>query len=154
MQQNIQTNDLNLGTILSVRGSVIDACFPHQLPLVQSELHAGEHHEIVIEVLTQLDHHTIRGIALTSTRGLSHGSKVTNNGHPLRVPVGRQLLGRMLKVFGQTINTGKPIDSAIWRSIHHDSPALVERHPRSKILKTGIKVPSLGHLGSVGDKSD
>ena len=125
MQQNIQTKDLCPGTVLSVWGSVIDVYFPHQLPPMQSELHAGAHNEIVIEVLSQLNSHTIRGIALTSTRGLSRGVKVINTGHPLRVPVGRQLLGRMLNVFGETIDLGKPIEGANLRSIHHESPALV-----------------------------
>lgn len=142
-QQKVQSNEFSLGTILSVRGSVIDACFPHQLPGVQSELRAGESHEIIIEVLSQLDSHTIRGIALTSTRGLSRGAPIHNTGHPLRVPVGRKLLGRMLNVFGQTIDIGEPIESANWRSIHHESPALVERPPRSEIFKTGIKAIDL-----------
>jgi F-type H+/Na+-transporting ATPase subunit beta len=143
MQQKVLTNDLNLGAVLSVRGSVIDASFPHNLPPIQSELHAGEHQEIVIEVLTQLNDHTVRGIALTSTRGLSRGSQVIDTGHPLRVPVGQQLLGRMLNVFGQTIDLGKPIENASWRSIHHESPALVERPPRSDVFITGIKAIDL-----------
>ncbi|MFH1300125.1 MAG: F0F1 ATP synthase subunit beta [Planctomycetota bacterium] len=143
MQQKVLTNDLNLGAVLSVRGSVIDASFPHNLPPIQSELHAGEHQEIVIEVLIQLNDHTVRGIALTSTRGLSRGSQVIDTGHPLRVPVGQQLLGRMLNVFGQTIDLGKPIENASWRSIHHESPALVERPPRSDVFITGIKAIDL-----------
>ena len=143
MQQTVLKHELNLGTILSVRGSVIDASFPHQLPSVQSELHAGTDQEIIIEVLTQLDDQTIRGIALTSTRGLARGSQVINTGHPLKVPVGKQLLGRMLNVFGQPIDLGDSIEEASWRSIHHSSPALVERPPRSEIFKTGIKAIDL-----------
>lgn len=143
MQQTVLKHELNLGSILSVRGSVIDAVFPHRLPSVQSELHAGEHGEIIIEVLTQLDNQTIRGIALTATRGLARGSKIINTGHPLKVPVGQQLLGRMLNVFGEPIDLGESIDNASWRSIHHPSPALVERPPRSEIFKTGIKAIDL-----------
>jgi len=143
MQQNVLTNEINRGTILSIRGSVIDASFPHQLPPVQSELHAGEHHEIIIEVLTQLNNTTVRGIALTTTRGLSRGSQIINTGHPLRVPVGTPLLGRMLNVFGQTIDEGKPIENVSLRSIHHESPALVERPPNSEIFITGIKAIDL-----------
>ncbi|MAT15945.1 MAG: F0F1 ATP synthase subunit beta [Planctomyces sp.] len=131
------------GTILSIRGSVVDAHFPYHLPALQTELHAGDEGKIIIEVLTQLDHHTIRGIALTSTRGLSRGSKVINTGHPLRVPVGRQLLGRMLNVFGETIDNKGPIEEAVWRSIHQDAPELVERPPRSEMFKTGIKAIDL-----------
>ncbi|MEZ6044010.1 MAG: F0F1 ATP synthase subunit beta [Planctomycetaceae bacterium] len=136
-------NDLNAGTILSIRGSVVDAEFLHRLPALQSELHAGDHGEVIIEVLTQLNDRTVRGIALTSTRGLSRGSRVINMGHPLRVPVGRSLLGRMLDVFGETIDNGNPLEETNWRSIHQAAPELVERPPRSEMFKTGIKAIDL-----------
>ncbi len=143
MQQLFETEERNFGTVLSVRGSVVDISFPQGLPPVQSELHTGDQQEIVIEVLTQLNDQTVRGIALNSTRGLSRGARVLNTGHPLQVPVGPQLLGRMLNVFGQTVDTGAPVDCDHWRSIHHQSPALVERPPRSEIFSTGIKAIDL-----------
>ncbi|QDU14062.1 ATP synthase subunit beta [Gimesia maris] len=143
MQQLIETEERNFGTVLSVRGSVVDISFPQCLPPVQSELHTGDQQEIVIEVLTQLNDQTVRGIALNSTRGLSRGARVLNTGHPLQVPVGPQLLGRMLNVFGQTVDTGAPVECDYWRSIHHQSPALVERPPRSEIFSTGIKAIDL-----------
>ncbi|MCA9040132.1 MAG: F0F1 ATP synthase subunit beta [Planctomycetaceae bacterium] len=138
-----QPNELNTGTILSIRGSVVDAHFPHQLPSLQSELHAGDEGNVIIEVLTQLNNHTIRGIALTPTRGLYRGGRVSDTGHPLKVPVGQELLGRMLNVFGETIDGGKPVEGTTWRSIHQDAPELVERPPRSEIFKTGIKAIDL-----------
>ncbi|WP_197994444.1 F0F1 ATP synthase subunit beta [Gimesia maris] len=143
MQQLFETEERNFGTVLSVRGSVVDISFPQDLPPVQSELHTGDQQEIVIEVLTQLNDQTVRGIALNSTRGLSRGARVLNTGHPLQVPVGPQLLGRMLNVFGQTVDTGAPVECDHWRSIHHQSPALVERPPRSEIFSTGIKAIDL-----------
>ncbi|WP_417376898.1 F0F1 ATP synthase subunit beta [Gimesia maris] len=143
MQQLIETEERNIGTVLSVRGSVVDISFPQCLPPVQSELHTGDQQKIVIEVLTQLNDQTVRGIALNSTRGLSRGARVLNTGHPLQVPVGPQLLGRMLNVFGQTVDTGSPVECDLWRSIHHQSPALVERPPRSEIFSTGIKAIDL-----------
>lgn len=143
MQQLIESEERNLGTVLSVRGSVVDISFTRHLPPVQSELHTGDQQEIIIEVLTQLSDQRVRGIALNSTRGLSRGAQVLDTGHPLKVPVGPALLGRMLNVFGQTIDTGPPLESELWRSIHHQSPALVERPPRSEIFSTGIKAIDL-----------
>jgi F-type H+/Na+-transporting ATPase subunit beta len=77
----------NLGTVLSVRGSVVDVRFDGRLPPIYSLLQAREG-EIAIEVLAQLDAHRVRGIALTPTQGLSRGMVVEDTGGPLKAPVG------------------------------------------------------------------
>ena len=64
-----KTNDSNLGAVVSVRGSVVDMRFDAHLPPIHSLLHA-KNGEIAIEVLSQLDAHRVRGIALTPTQGL------------------------------------------------------------------------------------
>jgi len=80
---------LNTGTILSIRGSVIDARFTGRLPGIFHVLRAGEDRDIIIEVNTHLNENTIRGIALTPTQGLARGSEVLDTGRPLEVPVAR-----------------------------------------------------------------
>jgi F-type H+-transporting ATPase subunit beta len=129
----------NKGTVVSVRGSVIDAHFPQGLPSIHSELRAGEKGEIIVEVLTHLNSEAIRGIALTPTKGLSRGSVMIDTGHPLRVPVGRQLLGRMFNVFGETIDGGEALKDVQWRSIHQSPVPLMQRATTSEIFTTGIK---------------
>ena len=104
MQQTLDLCQLNRGKVVSVRGSVIDVRFSQQLPDVYSRLVAGENQCVVMEVMTHLDAETVRGIALTPTSGLARGSVVINTGHPLQVPVGKRLLGRMFNVFGETID--------------------------------------------------
>jgi F-type H+-transporting ATPase subunit beta len=59
----------NHGTVLAVRGSVVDVRFEHGLPAIYSVLQAGPDARIVIEVMTQLDAWRVRGIALTPTQG-------------------------------------------------------------------------------------
>jgi len=132
-------DQVNSGSILSIRGSVIDARFPHRLPSINSELRSGENGEIVIEVLTHLNSMEIRGIALTPTRGLSRGSVVVDTGHTIRVPVGKHLVGRMFNVFGETIDGGDIIEDVEWRSIHQSPVPLVKRSASSEIFTTGIK---------------
>jgi len=129
----------NRGTIVTVRGSVIDAHFPQRLPSLFSELRAGEEGEIVIEVLTHLNSEAIRGIALTPTRGISRGSVVLDTGHTLKVPVGKQLLGRMFNVFGETIDGKEAVKDVEWRSIHQSPVPLTKRATTSEIFTTGIK---------------
>ena len=97
-------DDVNLGAVISVRGSVVDAYFPNTLPSLQNELHAGDRNEIVVEVSAHLDAQTVRGIALTPTQGLARGAPIVDLGHPLRAPVGRSMLGRVFNVFGDVID--------------------------------------------------
>ena len=110
--------NLNTGTVLSIRGSVVDARFPEQLPVLNSQLRAGAEGDIAIEVVTHLNAEVVRGIALTPTHGLARGSDLVDLGHPLKVPVGQHLLGRMFNVFGQTIDQGEKVTGGEWRSIH------------------------------------
>ena len=130
----------NLGTVVSVRGSIIDVQFPKPIPEIYNQLKAGENGKIIIEVVTHINAEVVRGIALTPTSGLARGSMVINTGHPLEVPVGKRLLGRMFNVFGDTIDGKEKIDDGEWRSIHQVSIPLAEQSTKSEILETGIKV--------------
>src|ERR1700678_2186749 len=136
--RNISTPP-NHGTVVSVRGSVVDARFDQFLPPIYSMLRTGEEGRIVIEVLSQLDAHRVRGIALTPTQGLARGMPVEDTGGPLKAPVGKAIISRMFDVFGSAIDRlPAPID-VVWRPIHHAPPPLSERSTRSEVFETGIK---------------
>lgn len=135
-----ENDDLNRGTVISVRGSVIDAHFPYQLPAIRNQLRAGDHGKIVIEVIIHLDSETIRGIALTPTQGLFRGSPVADLGQPLKVPVGKQLLSRIFNVFGETIDKKEELQGIEWRSINQRPVPLSQRIVTSRLFETGIKV--------------
>lgn len=79
----------NVGTVVSVRGSVVDAAFPQRLPRYLSRLNAGEDGTVVVDVIAHLNAEVVRGIALIPTSGLARGSPVVDLGHSLEVPVGR-----------------------------------------------------------------
>ena len=130
---------LNYGKIVSVRGSIIDAWFGHPLPTVYTLLHAGENREIAIEVLSQLDDHTVRGIALTPTQGLARGMQIETDGRELMVPVGERTLGRMFDVFGNTIDHLQTLAEGEKRNIHQSPPPLDKRSTNSQVFETGIK---------------
>lgn len=137
---NNPVNSPNLGTIVSVRGSVVDMRFEKQLPAIYSLLRCGQHAEIAIEVLSQLDAFRVRGIALTPTQGLARGMIVEDNGRPLLAPVGKNLLGRMFDVFGNAIDRQNPIGDLEWRSVHQTPPPLLKHSTQSEVFATGIKV--------------
>ena len=129
----------NLGSVVSVRGSVVDIQFDAHLPPIYSLLHAKEG-SIVIEVLAQLDAHVVRGIALTPTQGLARGIAVEDTGGPLKAPVGKGILSRMFDVFGNVIDRQDAPTDIRWRSVHQAPPALARRSTKSEIFETGIKV--------------
>lgn len=133
----------NIGHVVSLRGSVVDAYFGRSLPAIHTELRVGEEETVVVEVASQLTPHTVRGIALNSIRGLGRGAPVRDLGRPLHVPVGKSLLGRVLNVFGQTIDEGEPLENVHWRSIHQTPPAISRRGTRSEVFETGIKAVDL-----------
>ena len=127
------------GTVVSVRGSVVDVRFERSLPAIYSVLRAGTDGEIVVEVMSQLDAHQVRGIALNPTQGLARGMLVEDTGGPLRAPVGKTIISRMFDVFGRAIDRKpEPLDVA-WRPIHHAPPPLSERSTKSEVFETGIK---------------
>ncbi len=130
---------MNTGVVVSVRGSVVDIMFDEYLPPIYSLLHAREG-SIAIEVLSQLDAHRVRGIALTPTQGLARGMVVNDSGGPLQAPVGKGILSRMFDVFGNTIDRQPTPEDIEWRSVHNAPPALARRSTKSEIFETGIKL--------------
>jgi len=135
-----ETSPSNVGTVVSVRGSVVDIRFEGHLPAIYTVLHAGDEKRIVIEVLAQPDARHVRGIALTPTQGLARGMAVADMGGPLKVPVGKAVLSRMFDVFGHTIDRGEALSEVQWRSVHRAPPPLAQRSTKSEIFETGIKV--------------
>ena len=129
----------NQGTVVSVRGSVVDVRFDQQLPAIYSLLRAGKDGRIAIEVLAQLDAHRVRGIALTPTQGLARGMAVEDTGGPLSVPVGKGSLGRMFDVFGNALDREGEVLDVEWRSVHRAPPPLARRSTKSEVFETGIK---------------
>lgn len=129
----------NDGVITAVRGSVVDACFTHQIPPIFHLLEAGDGRKAVIEVTAHLSGDTIRGVALTSTQGLARGDKITDTERTISVPVGEHVLGRLFNVFGEAIDRKGPVADSGWRSVHAAPVPLMRRATTEEIFATGIK---------------
>ncbi len=137
---NNHSGIVNLGAIVSVRGSVVDIRFDKYLPPIYTLLRVGDGKHIAIEVLAQLDAHLVRGVALTPTEGLARGMIVEDTGGPLKAPVGKAILSRMFDVFGNAIDRHPAPAGVEWRSVHQLPPPLARRSTQSEIFETGIKV--------------
>ncbi len=139
------TTSQNIGTVISIRGSVVDIRFDNissdnQLPPIRTLLRTGKDRGIAIEVFSQLDDQRVRGIALTPTQGLARGMPVEDTGEPLQTPVGKGILSRMFDVFGNTIDKKDAPTDVEWRSVHNEPPPLARRSTKTEVFETGIKV--------------
>lgn len=133
------------GKIIAIIGPVVDISFSDELPsindAIEVEIKEGIYH--ILEVAAHLGNHVVRCIALESTEGLARGMEVYGTGSPVRVPVGKKVLGRMLNVLGEPIDNGGAIGARRKMPIHKHAPSFNELGGETEILETGIKVVDL-----------
>ena len=136
------------GKIVQVIGPVVDVEFPidNELPEINNAMlvDKGEGNQLVLEATLELGDGVIRAIAMQSTDGLQRGMKVTDTGASISVPVGKDTLGRVFNVLGDTIDDGEKFGPDHRRDgIHKSAPAFEDLSTSSEILETGIKVIDL-----------
>jgi len=104
-----------------------------------------EDHDIrlVLEVAQHLGENTVRTIAMDATDGLVRGQSVVDTGSPIEVPVGNELLGRIVNVIGEPIDERGDIGAKQTLPIHADAPAFTEQQTEAQVLVTSIKVVDL-----------
>ncbi len=132
--------NLAAGTIVAIRGGVVDVAFTGKVPRINALVHAGG---VALEVASLVGDGVVRCIALGPVRGLGLGVRVSASGAGIEVPVGEAVLGRMLNVFGAPIDGLPPPAAVGYRPIHNAPPSLSERVLRAEVLETGIKAIDL-----------
>jgi F-type H+/Na+-transporting ATPase subunit beta len=133
----------NSGTIVEIIGAVVDVEFPRDnVPKVNDALKLVEGN-LVFEVQQQLGDGVVRTIAMGTTDGLRRGVKVQNSGEPIKIPVGKPTLGRIMDVLGRPIDEGGPIDADEHWAIHRQAPTYEDQAGSQELLETGIKVIDL-----------
>jgi F-type H+-transporting ATPase subunit beta len=138
-------DDSNKGTIIEIKGVVIDARFPGELPSIYNalEISRGDGPPLVAEVQQLLGDDRVRAVAFDTTDGLARGTEVRDTGAPISVPVGEPTLGRIFNVLGETIDEGPEITVKERWPIHRDAPAFDQLSPTEEVFETGIKVVDL-----------
>src|SRR5215475_2404290 len=137
------------GRIVQVIGSTFDAEFDEgHLPEIYNALqiksdYKGVQLALSGEVQQHLGGNRVRCVALGSTDGLVRGMKVTDTGAPVSVPVGKETLGRVFNVLGETVDGRGPCNATERWSIHRDAPELASLSTKTEIFETGIKVIDL-----------
>jgi F-type H+-transporting ATPase subunit beta len=140
-----QKNGRNVGKVIEIKGVVIDALFPDELPQIYHAVQVTvDGRAIVAEVQQHLGDDRIRAVAMDSTDGLSRGVDVVDLGGPITVPVGNETLGRLWNVIGEPIDQkDAPSDGVERWPIHRDPPAFKQLSAKIEIFETGIKVIDL-----------
>ncbi|MGB9780410.1 MAG: F0F1 ATP synthase subunit beta [Caldanaerobacter sp.] len=146
------------GYITQVIGPVVDIRFEGDLPPIYNaiKIPMGDR-ELVVEVAQHIGDNTVRCVAMGPTDGLRRGMECIDTGGPIKVPVGKGVLGRMLNVLGQPIDEMGEIKNVEYMPIHKKPPSFEEQNPATEILETGIKVidlltpyPKGGKIGLFG----
>jgi F-type H+-transporting ATPase subunit beta len=144
-----QTNAQN-GKITQVIGPVVDVEFPPGgLPDIYTALAVtnpgidARPDNLVVEVSQHLGENTARCIAMDSTEGLVRGMPVKNTGTNITMPVGKEVLGRILNVVGDPVDEKGPVHAKKRLPIHRAPPTLVDQNVKIEAFETGIKVIDL-----------
>jgi len=146
-------NGKNIGKVVQVIGSVLDAEFPEEkLPGIYNALKCRvkrpvggrvEEETLWCEVAQHLGGGRVRAVALGNTDGVVRGMPIEDTGAPVKVPVGYETLGRVFNLVGEPIDMRGPVNAKEWRSIHRDPPEFSDLTPKTEQLVTGIKVIDL-----------
>ena len=133
------------GIIHQIIGPVIDIKFaPEEIPELLHAINIDfQGRTIVAEVAQHIGDDVVRCIALSSTDGLTRGMEAVDTGAPIKVPVGKEVLGRMFNVIGETIDEKGAVETELRASIHRAAPEFEEQDTTAQIFETGIKVIDL-----------
>ena len=138
-------NEHNVGTVVQVVGPVLDIKFADgHLPNLNNAIHI-EHNgkTMTAEVAQHIGDNVVRCIAMSSTDGLVRGMKAIDTDGPIKVPVGKETLGRIFNLLGEAVdNKPNPNTEEHW-PIHRPAPSYEEQESTTEILDTGIKVVDL-----------
>ena len=133
------------GIIHQIIGPVVDIKFdPDEMPELLNAIEIQfEGRRIVAETAQHMGDDVARCVALSSTDGLKRGMEATDTGGPIEVPVGREVLGRLFNVIGETIDDAGPVETKMKASIHRPAPDFEEQNTSAEVFETGIKVIDL-----------
>ena len=139
----------NVGKVVQIIGPVIDVVFEGHLPAIYNALHvksnaSGVDIDVIAEVAQHLGEKRVRAVAMKPTDGMQRGVEAVDLGQPIQMPVGPEVLGRVLNVLGEPVDfPDRPVVTAERWPIHRPAPTLVDQSTDQEMFETGIKVIDL-----------
>ena len=147
---------MSKGIVKQVIGPVVDLEFSDgDLPEIYNavEIDRGEEGKLILEVQQHLGENLVRSVAMDSTDGLTRGMEAIDTGSSISVPVGPEVLGRLLNVVGDPIDELGPVKTKKRFPIHRLAPPYEDLSTETELLETGIKVVDLLEPYSKGGKT-
>jgi F-type H+-transporting ATPase subunit beta len=139
-----------IGKIVQVIGTVVDVSFPPEsLPPIYGAIYvtnptvSDKNENLILEVAQHIGDSTVRCIAMETTDGLRRGQTGVYRGSPITVPVGKEVLGRVLNVIGEPVDNMGPVTTKEKYPIHRPAPTLTMQNTKIELLETGVKVIDL-----------
>ena len=142
-------NEKAIGKIKQVIGAVVDVEFESGVPKIFSALKttnkaiSDKEWNLTLEVAQQLGENTVRCIAMDSTEGLVRGMSVMDTGDAITIPVGKEVLGRILNVIGEPVDEMGDVKATKRYPIHRAHPDFEDQATSIEMFETGIKVVDL-----------
>jgi len=146
---------MSTGKIVQIVGSVADVEFSQEsLPAILNALELRRADKtIIFETAQHLGGGRVRALALDTTDGIARGEEIHDTGAPISVPVGKEVLGRMFNVLGNTIDgIDAPVGAKTRWPIHRPAPKFSDQKTETEIFETGLKVIDLIAPFSKGGK--
>ena len=139
----------NVGKVVQIIGPVLDVEFGDHLPAIYNALHVkssetGVEIDVIAEVEQHLGESRVRAVAMKPTDGMQRGMAAVDLGAPISVPVGPEVLGRVLNVLGEPVDfPDQPVETKERWPIHRPAPALEDQSTELQMFETGIKAIDL-----------
>ncbi len=141
----------NIGKVIQVSGPAVDVQFEEAtMPPIYQALRVTSDGftvpdpiSVILEVQQHLGEGRVRTVAMEATDGMVRGMKVIDLGGPIRVPVGKETLGRIINVIGEPVDELGPIGEKMRMPIHRPAPLFDEQTTHEEMFETGIKVIDL-----------
>ena len=147
------------GKVVQVIGTVVDIRFPSDnLPPIYGAIYItnptinNEADNLILEVAQHVGDSVVRTIAMETTDGLLRGQKAVYKGTQISIPVGKEILGRVLNVIGKPVDGQGALDTKMMYPIHRAAPLLTMQNTKVELLETGVKVIDLLEPYSKGGK--
>jgi F-type H+-transporting ATPase subunit beta len=150
-----------IGRVVQIIGPAVDLQFEEgHLPAIYNAVRIVDNGElgkvpidVVVEVAQHLGESQVRCIAMKPTDGMVRGMKAIDSGSPIKIPVGRETLGRILNVLGEPVDGLGPVNAETHWSIHRDPPRFDQQSTGIEMFETGIKVIDLLEPYTKGGKT-
>jgi F-type H+-transporting ATPase subunit beta len=99
--------------------------------------------DVTVEVEQHIGEGRVRCVAMEPTDGMVRGMKAADTGAAIKVPVGNEVLGRVINVLGKPVDKLGPIKAKQELPIHREAPTFEEQNTELQMFETGIKVIDL-----------